>query len=140
VICLAPRAPGTVCARVALPAAQGTPNELRSTRVRPDASSGPSTSPLGGTILPCAQEQLWMKRYFARVMRALVFGVAVLWVSPKGAARHQAEVSPILGDRKCQAQRSVCRLTIVGGVREVLLVWRLGRWEHCAPEAPCRPL
>ena len=36
----------TVCARVALPAAQETPGELRSTEVRPGASAGPSTSPL----------------------------------------------------------------------------------------------
>ena len=33
----------TVCARVSL---SGAPDELRSTEVRPDASSGPSTSPL----------------------------------------------------------------------------------------------
>ena len=54
--------------------------------------------------------------------------------------KHRVEATSILGDRESQAQRSVCRLTIVGGVRERLLVWRLGRWEYCAPEAPCRPL
>jgi hypothetical protein len=79
-----------------------------------------------------------MKRYVARgdagIRRPGSVG------EPKRVPRHQAEVSPILGNRESQALRSVCRLTIVGGVREALLVWRLGRWEHCAPEAPCRPL
>ena len=37
---------GTVCARVACRPLGGAPDELRSTSVRPDASCGPSTSPL----------------------------------------------------------------------------------------------
>ena len=43
---------GTVCARVAFPTASGPPDELRSTEVRPDASAGPSTSPLGAADEP----------------------------------------------------------------------------------------
>jgi hypothetical protein len=46
VVCLAPRARETVCARVASQAALGATDELRSTSVRPGASAGPSASPL----------------------------------------------------------------------------------------------
>jgi hypothetical protein len=43
---LAPRARETVCARVACRPLWRAPDELRSTEVQPDASAGPSTSPL----------------------------------------------------------------------------------------------
>jgi len=70
-----------VCARVALPAAKESPDELRSTEARPDASAGPSTSPLGVIVKPARQSQATTKVewYFVHSLAALtIFEVALL--------------------------------------------------------------
>ena len=69
-----------MCARVALPAARGARDELRSTEVRPDASAGPSTSPLDGML----HSPIWFWAYL--LLGGIFIGHGVLAIR-KGAVK-----------------------------------------------------